>query len=472
MNLHRALRLNLDPERPDVISIVGGGGKSSTVFRIGRELAATGRRAVITHTARIAAFQTAWAPAVIEVDASASSAASAATVSVLPYAQIAAALDAHGVCLLTGPIVADRRAGLPPHLINGLVAAAPQLGLHAISIEADGSKMRPAKAPADHEPVLPTSTTVLVPMLGLDAIGAEIDDRLFHRAELVRRLLDLQGEDSARFTPRMAASLLTSSEAGAKDLPPEARLLPIFNKADHPLRLLYGRLAAARLALRGQPSLLTAAGQGESEPVIERWGALATVILAAGASTRFGRPKQLEPVAGEPLLLHALRVAAGLPGPVYVVVGAHYEAVMALLDRLLSGAAAQLRGRVHVVHNEVWAQGQSSSLHASVRALPSHVDAAIWMPVDQPYLDAALPARLAAAWRLGADLVAPVADGEVRGAPALFDRSRWPALLQVEGDAGGRAVLRRFAAEVVTVPAEAASLRDIDSPDDLSTNPA
>ncbi len=458
--------------------MVGGGGKSSTVFRIGRDLAAAGYRAVITHTARIAAFQTAWAPAVIEVDSDATT---------LPYAQIAAALDTHGVCLLTGPVVADRRAGLPPHLINRLVIAAPQLGLHAISIEADGSKMRPAKAPAAHEPVLPHSTTILSPMLGLDAVGAEIDDRLFHRAELVRRFFDLPSEDSVRFTPRMAASLLTNQRMGAKDLPLEARLLPILNKADHPLRLLYGRLTAARLARWGHPSLLAAAGQGEGEPVVERWGTLATVILAAGASTRFGRPKQFEPVAGEPLLLRALRVAAGLPGPVYLVTGAYAEQVLSLLYRLpgsldaallgikaspaerapAGGLAAALAGRLHVVHNPHWAQGQASSLHASVRALPAQVEAAIWLPVDQPYLDAALLARLAAAWRRGADLAAPLADGEVRGAPALFDRSRWPALLQVEGDAGGRAVLRRFAHDVVTVPAEAASLRDIDYPDDL-----
>ena len=125
-------------------------------------------------------------------------------------------------------------------------------------------------------------------------------------------------------------------------------------------------------------------------------------------------------------------------------------------------------GRLHVIHNPHWETGQASSLHASVHALPASVEAAVWMPVDQPYLDAALLRRLAWAWRRGADLAAPVADGELRGAPALFDRRRWPALLQVEGDVGGRAVLRRFAGEIVTVPAAAATLRDIDYPDDLS----
>jgi molybdenum cofactor cytidylyltransferase len=287
--------------------------------------------------------------------------------------------------------------------------------------------------------------------------------------------------------------LLASPLGGAKARPPGAALLPIFNKADGPLRLLYGRLAAAQLAAAGQPSLLGAAGAGApwaaepgsakaqalghlagrvagevaDAPVLERWGQAATVILAAGAATRLGRPKQIEPVAGEPLLLRALAVAAGVGGPVYVVTGAHRAAVLALLGQLPAGLAAQLAGRLHVIDNPAWDEGQASSLHASIRALPASVEAAIWMPVDQPYLEAGLLARLVAAWRRGADLVAPLAAGELRGAPALFDRSRWPALLQVEGDSGGRAVLRRFAGETATVPVDPATLHDIDSPQDL-----
>jgi molybdenum cofactor cytidylyltransferase len=399
---------------------------------------------------------------VIEVDISAGA---------LPDAQIADALDAQRVCLLTGPLVGDRRAGLPAELVNRLASAAPRLNLHAISIEADGSKMRPAKAPAEHEPVLPTVTTLLAPMLGLDAVGGALTDRLFHRPELVAGALGLPDDQPAaqwgRFTPAQAARLLVSGLGGAKAQPDHARLLPIFNKADHPLRLLYGRLAAAHLAAQGQPALLAAVGAAEGEPVRERWGQVATVILAAGASTRLGRPKQLEPVGGEPLLLRALAVAASRPEPVYLVTGAYADQVRNLLARLPGSLAEVLAGRLHLIHNPAWAEGQATSLHASIRGLPATVEAAIWLPVDQPFLEPALLARLTAAWRQGADLVAPSVDGELRGAPALFDRRRWPALLAVTGDRGGRAVLQQYAAEVITIPTAAATLRDIDSPQDL-----
>jgi CTP:molybdopterin cytidylyltransferase MocA len=63
-----------------------------------------------------------------------------------------------------------------------------------------------------------------------------------------------------------------------------------------------------------------------------------------------------------------------------------------------------------------------------------------------------------------------VVEGELRGAPALFDRSLWPELLAVTGDVGGRAVLRAHASEVQRVEAEAAWLRDVDAPEDLEGN--
>jgi molybdenum cofactor cytidylyltransferase len=457
MELHTALRLNLDPARPDVVSVVGGGGKSSAVFRIALDLAKAGQRAIITHTARIAAFQTAWSPATVEVPDDA-----------LPWSEIAGALDKHNVCLLTGPVVADRRAGLPPHLVDELALAGASLGITAITVEADGSKMRPAKAPAEHEPVLPAATTLLAPVLGLDAVGADINARLFHRDELVRGVLELSGTAEVRFTPRHAAELLVHPAGGAKARTAGSRLLPIFNKADTPLRLLYGRLAARHLATRGQASLLSAVGDTAGSPVIERWGTLAAVILAAGASTRFGAPKQLAAVNGRPMLVTALAAAATVPGPIFVVTGAYAAEVETLLGALPVALQYQLRNRLHMLHNPNWASGQASSLHVSVRGLPDHVQAGIWMPADQPYLDPILLAQLATAWRQGADLAAPEVNGYLRGAPALFDRRYWPELLLVEGDAGGRSILRRYSARVRTIRTPEAALRDVDSPHDLT----
>ncbi len=167
---------------------------------------------------------------------------------------------AHNVCLLTGPVVADRRAGLPPHLVDALAQAAASLGIAAITVEADGSKMRPAKAPAEHEPVLPATTTLLAPVLGLDA------DRRSHRFRVCFIATNWCARcwtcpaAPTRFTPGTPPTCSSIPPAAPRHAHLAARLLPIFNKADTPLRLLFGRLAARHLAAQGQPSLLTAVG--------------------------------------------------------------------------------------------------------------------------------------------------------------------------------------------------------------------
>ena len=86
-------------------------------------------------------------------------------------------------------------------------------------MEADGSKMRPVKAPAEHEPVLPSATTLLAPVIGLDAIGVPVAPRWVHRPEYVRAVLGLDADELIRLTPAQAARLLVAPTGGAKACP-------------------------------------------------------------------------------------------------------------------------------------------------------------------------------------------------------------------------------------------------------------
>lgn len=450
MNLYQGLRLRLNPMAPDVVAMVGGGGKSSTAFRLAAEIAASGRRAVIAPSTRIAAFQTAWAPAFLEVNGTS-----------IPWDALERELDHHGYCLLGGPVAGDRRLGLEALQIDALMARAAALQIAAITIEADGSKMRPVKAPADHEPVLPASTTHLAPVVGLDAVGALLDERTVHRPELVRRVLGLEATATPRLTPAMLAQLLRDPAGGAKGAQPTMRLAPILNKADSPLRLIYGRLIAARLAQQGVPALVASVGIADQPPVIERWGQSAIIVLAAGGSRRLGRPKQFERVEGEPMIVRAMRTAvqSGI-GPVFVVTGAEAEGVRTALSAW--------QKKITFVHNAAWQTGQASSVSAALAALPAAVESATFVPVDQPLLDPLLLRRLHRAWREGADLAAPQVAGAMRGAPALFDRRFWPDLLRLEGDVGGRRVLAAHQRDVVTVLADEGWLCDIDTQEDLA----
>ena len=172
-------------------------------------------------------------------------------------------------------------------------------------------------------------------------------------------------------------------------------------------------------------------------------GPIIGVILAAGSSSRLGRPKQLLPLGDRPVLAHTLAnaSAAGLDG-LLVVLG--HEATT-IRERIDFGAA-------RVVLNEDYREGQSTSLRAGLAALPPDTDAALFILGDQPLigpgvLDALIAARRATA----APLVMPTYDGQ-RGNPVLIASELFAELALVTGDQGARGVIRAHAKAVREVP--------------------
>jgi molybdenum cofactor cytidylyltransferase len=185
---------------------------------------------------------------------------------------------------------------------------------------------------------------------------------------------------------------------------------------------------------------------------------VAGLILAAGASARMGRPKQLLDWGGRALVRVAAEVAlAARLDPVLAVVGGAREDVEAAL------AGLPLR----FVVNADYAAGQSTSLRAGVSALGPELDGAVVLLGDQPLITAAIVERLVAEWRAsGAPIVAPVYAGQ-RGNPVVFARAVFSELLAIQGDQGARAVLAADPSRVHLVPFEdARPLSDIDTPAD------
>jgi len=182
------------------------------------------------------------------------------------------------------------------------------------------------------------------------------------------------------------------------------------------------------------------------------------VILAAGASTRFGQPKQLLDWGGVPLLAHVADVAlaAGLT-PVIVVLGCQAEAVRAALGTR----------PVQAVMNWRWSEGLSTSVQVGLAALPLTAEAALFLQCDQPLVTAGLLRALVARFaETGAPIVHPTYAGR-RSTPVLFARRLFPELASLSGDEGGRAVVACHAGEVATVEvADPNVLADVDTPAD------
>ena len=96
-----------------------------------------------------------------------------------------------------------------------------------VIIEADGSRRRPFKAPADYEPVVPSTTTTMVSVIGADALGRVIADQC-HRPLRVAAVAGCQPYE--RLSPAAAATVLVSERGARKELPDGGRLAVVVNK--------------------------------------------------------------------------------------------------------------------------------------------------------------------------------------------------------------------------------------------------
>jgi molybdenum cofactor cytidylyltransferase len=192
----------------------------------------------------------------------------------------------------------------------------------------------------------------------------------------------------------------------------------------------------------------------------------AAVVLAAGASTRLGQPKQLIRIGGESLLRRTARLAveAGC-SPLFVVIG--FEAEQ--MTREQAGLA------VETVINPAWQHGMSSSLQAGMQALlraPTQPDAVLLLVCDQPRLTAEHLRELLA-WHRAAGTKSEIAItastyAQRNGVPAVFSTKLLPELLAVTGDHGARDLIRAHAPQVQAIPWAAGEF-DIDRPEDLNT---
>ena len=188
---------------------------------------------------------------------------------------------------------------------------------------------------------------------------------------------------------------------------------------------------------------------------------LPAIILAAGASRRLGRPKQLLELDGETLLARAIRAAQnGGAAPVLVVLGAGAHAI----------AGSVPVNDVITALNPEWQEGIASSLRVGVRSLHACMPDApgvVLMVCDQPRLSAAHVRTLIDSFHQNSQSAAVASTyGGVRGIPAVFPQALFPRLLALTGDKGARGILADPQCPMVEVPFAGGEI-DIDFPADL-----
>lgn len=187
-------------------------------------------------------------------------------------------------------------------------------------------------------------------------------------------------------------------------------------------------------------------------------GNLQVIVLAAGASTRLGQPKQLVRLGGRPALHRVVSEAVAVGGSsVTVVLGAHARE----LSRLLQNSPAS------VIVNRHWEEGMASSIRCGLAAVPASAEAVLILLGDQVAVSAEDLRRLIAGWGGHDTIIAASVYGGTLGVPAIFPRFCWRELAELRGDHGARAVIQRHAARLVHVPMPSAAV-DLDTPQDLA----
>jgi molybdenum cofactor cytidylyltransferase len=186
-------------------------------------------------------------------------------------------------------------------------------------------------------------------------------------------------------------------------------------------------------------------------------GNVGAVILAAGGSSRLGQPKQLLKFRNETLIRRAVRAAteAGCD-PVVVVVG---QTNQALLGELQSTSAI-------VIGNRHWQGGPGTSICCGLNQLPDSTDAVVLLACDQPFVEASIVRKLIDAHEKSGKPIVASRYANTLGVPALFERSKFEALLALPAAVGAKRL-------ITTQPDDVASMRfdegaiDIDTPEDF-----
>ena len=420
-----ALKINLEKCR--AIAVVGGGGKTSLIFRLMEELVSIGKTVIVTTTTHMAyeperPFVENGDIDVVRKDLQ------------RYHYTVAASLDrSRGKIGCLSEEKLEELRGLSDVLL----------------IEADGAKRLPLKVPGEWEPVIPEFVDLVIGVVGMDALG-ELIQKSCHRVE---KVVDFLGKGMEETVTEDDIVKIAASRDGLRKCVDEREYRVLLNKAD-----IYGKAEAAERI----------AGKLEQQGVHAVWGSLqkenynlveklTLIMLAAGNSRRFGSNKLLYEIDGRPMYLRTLeklRKAASELGNCEIIVVTQYEEIVAKANAL----------GIKVLINPQPERGISSSMQMGLAAAKDS-SACLFTVSDQPWLTTETIVNLVHKFRDEKKGMACTLFGAKTGNPCIFSRKYYQELMEITGDKGGKQIINRHPEDVTYFKIEdARELQDIDIP--------
>ena len=211
MNIIEYFDINLT--KKELICIVGGGGKTTTMFKLANELKALNKRVLVTTTTAI------YNPDSSEYD----------NLIVLNKDDVRSRYLNSTITVMGREISEQNKLlGVASKYIDYIYK---EELFDYIIVESDGSKGRPIKAPASHEPVIPSCATKTIGVIGMDCLGKRIDEKYVHRPELFTQITDtIIGE---HISEEIISKLILSEQGIFKGVPYSSKKYLLFNKADY-----------------------------------------------------------------------------------------------------------------------------------------------------------------------------------------------------------------------------------------------
>ena len=463
--------LDIDVNSKKIISVVGGGGKTSLIFRLAEELAEQGKKVIVTTTTHIA-----FEP---ERPFARDGELNKVRENLRKYGYtVAACMEKREEKSWKKPeniqgssgthCSASEEQNKSGKLFTGKLQALPEEQLQelkkecdVILIEADGARRLPLKVPAAWEPVIPEMTDLVIGVIGLDCLGKAIKDTV-HRPESAAEFL---GKSSKEKITEEDIIRIAKSDQGLRKSVGHRGFRVFLNKED----VLSDRNLPDKIVQRLKQRGIRAAYGSLRQNI-------SIVVLAAGNSRRFGSNKLLFPIDGIPMYLNTLQKVLQVQRKMKhrissVILVTQYPEIKKNAEALGTRA----------VWNPHPEQGISSSMklglleaikenpHAPGLSACGEKDACLFLVADQPWIRTETIEALIQTFVNSERGMAAAAKNGQPGNPCIFSGKYYPELLALTGDTGGKKVMKRYPEDVALLEVEdKKELVDMDTPMDIS----